>query len=477
MKQTFEITGMTCSACSSAIERFLSRQSGINSVQVSLTAKTMDVDFDDNLISVQDIINAVKSLGYGAYLYGERPSGKNVDETAKLKTRFIISLCTLLPLMYVSMAHMLALPLPDFLNSHQNPQINAIAQGVLALAIIIINFTYFTRGISSCFKGVANMDTLIALGSGVSFIYSLTLTIISFFNKAVLVHALHFESSAMILTLVTLGKWLEEKSKAKTGKEIEKLLKLAPDEVVVERDGQTLTISSKQLKVGDVIIIKQGEYVVADGEIVFGNSFVDKSAITGESLPVEVSVGDNVTSAALNVGNVIKVRAEKVGADTTLSKIIKMVRDAGSSKAPIQRFADKVAGIFVPTVCLLSLLTFCVWLLIDGKFNPDHCITYAISVLVISCPCALGLATPVAIMSATGKGASLGILYKDASAIQRACQVNAVLLDKTATLTYGKPQLVDAIFVDQAQENKGGYVKNQILDLSAVTIYKRSAGY
>ncbi|MDE6442059.1 MAG: heavy metal translocating P-type ATPase [Clostridia bacterium] len=254
---------------------------------------------------------------------------------------------------------------------------------------------------------------------------------------------LHFESAATILALVTVGKWLEEKSKKKTGNEIEKLLKLAPDEVTIEEDGVQKTVSVKDVKIGDILVVKQGEYIPVDGKVIFGSSFVDKCAITGESLPVEVTVGDEVTSAALVKSGLIKIRAERVGEQTTLSKIITMVREAGASKAPIQKFADKVAGVFVPVVTAISLFTFVLWLLIDGTFNADHCVTYAINVLVVSCPCALGLATPVAIMTATGKGASLGILYKDAESLQKVCGINAVLLDKTATLTEGKPKVTD----------------------------------
>ncbi|MDE6667731.1 MAG: heavy metal translocating P-type ATPase, partial [Clostridia bacterium] len=256
---------------------------------------------------------------------------------------------------------------------------------------------------------------------------------------------LHFESAAMILTLVTVGKWLEEKSKKKTGSEIEKLLKLAPDTVTVEIDGEQKTISVKDVKEGDILIVKQGEYIPVDGTVISGSSFVDKCAITGESLPVEVVEGDGVTSAALVKSGVIKMRAERVGEETTLSKIIKMVKEAGASKAPIQKIADKIAGIFVPAVVVISLVTFLIWLLVDGGFVAEHCVTYAISVLVVSCPCALGLATPVAIMTATGKGASLGILYKDAESLQKTCNISAVLLDKTATITEGKPRVTEIL--------------------------------
>lgn len=318
------------------------------------------------------------------------------------------------------------------------------------------------------------MDTLVALGSGVSFIYSVVLTVLIFcgIDSAHNAMNLHFESAAMILTLVTVGKWLEEKSKKKTGSEIEKLLKLAPDTVTLEVDGAQKTVPIKEVKEGDILIVKQGEYIPVDGLIISGNAFVDKCAITGESLPVEVAENDSVTSASLIKSGLIKMRAERVGKDTTLSKIIKMVREAGASKAPIQKFADKVAGIFVPAVVIIALITFVIWLIVDGGFVPEHCVTYSISVLVVSCPCALGLATPVAIMTATGRGASLGILYKDAESLQKTCSVNAVLMDKTATITEGKPKVTEVLTFeckkDWALKLASGIEKIQIIRLQNV---------
>ena len=349
------------------------------------------------------------------------------------------------------MGHMIKAPVPFFLNPHKGyGQWFALYQCILAAAVIAVNFSFFKNGIVAVFKRVPNMDTLVALGSGASFIYSLVLTVLIFVGNSNgnpswsgLYSDLHFESAATILALVTVGKWLEEKSKKKTGTEIEKLLKLAPDTVTVECDGVRKTVPVKEVKVGDIVVVKQGEYVPVDGIITDGHGFVDKCAVTGESLPVEVTSGDAVTSAAIVTNGVLKLRAERVGDQTTLSKIIEMVREAGASKAPIQKLADKIAGIFVPVVTAIALITFLVWLLIDGGFRAEHCVTYAISVLVVSCPCALGLATPVAIMTATGKAASLGILYKDAESLQRVCGINSVLLDKTATLTLGKPQVTD----------------------------------
>ena len=444
MIKTFVITGMTCSACSSGIERAVGKLEGVTLCEVSLMGKCMKLDFDETKLSEEVVFSTVKSLGYGIFNEGEQPSEKEDNRDKRLFIRFIISVCLLVPLMYVSMGHMFGAPLPFFIDPHEgNSKWFALYQAVLSAAIIGVNYEFFKSGTVAVFKRVPNMDTLVALGSGVSFIYSLVLTILVFVGTVghSMVMELHFESAATILTLVTVGKWLEEKSKKKTGNEIEKLLKLAPDTVTIEVDGEQKSISVKEVKAGDIVIVKQGEYIPVDGKVIEGNAFVDKCAITGESLPVEVTAGDGVTSAALVKSGLIKLEAERVGEETTLSKIIKMVREAGASKAPIQKLADKIAGIFVPAVIIISLITFVVWLIIDGGFNPAHSVTYAISVLVVSCPCALGLATPVAIMTATGKGASLGILYKDAENLQKVTLINSVLLDKTATLTEGKPKV------------------------------------
>ncbi|MDE7168504.1 MAG: heavy metal translocating P-type ATPase [Clostridia bacterium] len=448
MIKRYVITGMTCSACSSGIERAVKNLKGVTLCEVSLMGKSMKVDFDDAVLSEDNIFSTVKSLGYGIYNEGEEPVTKEKSQDKKLFIRFIISVCLLVPLMYVSMGHMWGAPIPFFIDPHEgNSCWFALYQAILSAAIIGVNYAFFKNGVVAVFKKVPNMDTLVTLGSGVSFIYSVVLTVFIFLGKDAMQNAmnLHFESAAMILALVTVGKWLEEKSKKKTGSEIEKLLKLAPDTVTVEVDGEQKTISVKEVKAGDILIVKQGEYIPVDGTVINGSAFVDKCAITGESLPVEVVEGEGVTSAALVKSGVIKMRAERVGEETTLSKIIKMVKEAGASKAPIQKIADKIAGIFVPAVVVVALVTFLIWILVDGGFVAEHCVTYAISVLVVSCPCALGLATPVAIMTATGKGASLGILYKDAESLQKTCNINAVLLDKTATITEGKPRVTEVI--------------------------------
>ena len=360
MIKNYEITGMTCSACSSGIERAVGKLDGVTLCEVSLMGKSMKIEYDESVLNEETVFSTVKSLGYGIFNEGQQPQVKEKSIDKKLFVRFIVSLVLLVPLMYVSMGHMLGAPVPDFLNPHYgNSQWFALYQAIFAVAIIGVNYEFFKNGAVAVFKRVPNMDTLVALGSGVSFIYSAVLTGFIFAGVAPEANAmnLHFESAAMILTLVTVGKWLEEKSKKKTGSEIEKLLKLAPDTVVVEIEGEQKTVSVKEVKAGDILIVKQGEYIPVDGVIFSGCAFVDKCAVTGESLPVEVEAGDYVTSAAIVKSGVIKIRAEKVGEETTLSKIIKMVKDAGASKAPIQKIADKIAGIFVPAVVLISFIT------------------------------------------------------------------------------------------------------------------------
>ncbi len=446
MVKNYDVTGMTCSACSSGIEKAVSKLGGVIKADVSLMGKSLRVEYDEKF-SEQELFECVDSLGYGIYAEGAAPQQRQEAEDKKLLIRLIVSLCLLAPLMFIGMA------LPHIVQLGANLKWTALSQAALTAAVIGVNYKYFSKGFMALIKRSPNMDTLVALGSGVSFLYSLVLTVLLFFGITVgkSTH-LYFDSAAMILTLVDVGKLLEEKSKRKTGNEVEKLLKLAPDKVEIEENGERKTVPIKEVKPGDVAVVLQGAYIPVDGVITEGHGFVDKSAITGESMPVEVGVGDSVTTASVNCGGVLKVRAERVGGETTLAQIIKMVRLAGASKAPIQKFADKVAGVFVPVVAALSLLTFGLWLLIDKAFVPEHCITYAISVLVVSCPCALGLATPVAVMTATGKAASLGVLYKDADALQKTREVNCVLLDKTATITQGRPQVCDLLLFGAERE-------------------------
>lgn len=434
MKEKFTVSGMSCAACSSGIERVVNRIKGVKRAEVSLMGECMTVEYDDALVTKEDICNAVIGLGYGISDYEENALKERTPQPNTLKKRFFLSLAFLLPLMYFSMGGMIGLPAP-------NERVSVTLQMLLALAVIVIDFKFFSSGAKALIKGAPNMDTLVAMGSGVSFLYSLVLTVLLYLGKLGAHFHMFYESAAMILALVTLGKWLEEKSKRKTGEEIEKLIKLMPSTVTVERNGIQSKLAFSEISVGDVLVVKQGEYVPVDGKIIEGHAFLDRAAITGESIPIEAQEGDLVTGADIVKSGFIKVLAEKVGADTTLSQIVKMVKEAGASKAPIQKSADKIAGIFVPAVTLIALITMFVWLVITK--NAAQAANYAISVLVISCPCSLGLATPVAVMAATGKGMSLGILYKDAEALQKAKNINCVLLDKTATLTIGEPKVTD----------------------------------
>ena len=427
MEKKYSITGMTCAACSSGIERTVKKLKGVNSCAVSLMGESMDVTFDENVLTDAGIKKAVTALGYGAYDFGKVPEKKKRRLTLGL--RFLLSLILLIPEMYFAMGHMIS----DQIVPHG--WWNYGVQVVLTLAILAINYQFFVSGVRAAIKLVPNMDTLVTLGAAVSFVYSLVMAIITPEQPT-----LFFESAAMIVTLVTLGKWLEDKSKRRTGREIEKLLSLAPDTVTVERGGQELILPLSEVKEGDVLIVKQGESVAVDGTVLEGHAFADQSAVTGESLPVELTAGSRAMSASLITGGYLKIRAEKVGENTMLSSIIRMVREAGASKAPIQKLADKISAIFVPVVLGIALVTFLVWLFMT--WDVQAAFNFGVSVIVISCPCALGLATPVAVMAATGRGASLGVLVKSAESIQRAADVGTVLLDKTATITEGKPSVV-----------------------------------
>ncbi len=457
MKEKFTVLGMTCSACSAGIERTVKKLEGVLSVEVSLMGEMMTVEYDEKKLQKERIINAVVQLGYGALPYDENALNKKKSQPNKLKRRFFVSLFFLLPLMYFSMGGMMGLPTPP-------TWLNNTLQMILSLVVIVVNFKFYTSGTKALIKKVPNMDTLVALGSAASFVYSLVLTVIGYIGHSGHGH-LFYESAAMILVLVTLGKWLEENSKRKTGDEVEKLIKLMPNTVVVERNGFQSSIAFSEIEKGDILIVKQGDYIPVDGVVLEGHAFLDRAAITGESMPVEVVEGDSATGADIVKSGYLKILAQKVGVETTLSQIVKMVKEAGASKAPIQKTADKIAGIFVPVVALISLITFFSWLAIGSAFSTAA--NYAISVLVISCPCSLGLATPVAVMAATGRGMSLGVLYKDAEALQKAKEINCALLDKTATLTVGKPtvneficlygQVEQALNVAYAMEEKSNH--------------------
>ncbi len=429
MIKKFFIGGMTCSACSAGIERNVKKLNGVNSVEVSLLLKEMSVDFDQSILSDAKIIETVEKLGYSI-------NDNNVQdryfEAKKLRNRFFVSLIFLLPLMYFSMGVMLGLP--AFTN-----KINFVLQFIFATTIIVINFKFYINGVRAVLHKAPNMDTLVSLGSISAYIYSIVIMIMSFLNKDV--SHTFFEASAMVLSLVTLGKWLEELSKVKTGDAIDKLNKFLPKTATILKDGKMITVLTGEIQVGDTVVLRVGDYVAIDGVIVEGNASIDKSAITGESMPEDVKVDDFISSGSIIKDGFLLVEAIQVGNDTLFSKIIDIVKTSGASKAPIQRIADKVAGVFVPVVSGLSLIAFALWLIFSGNLYLSF--NFAISVLVISCPCALGLATPVAVMASTGVAASNGILFKDAGALQNARKIDCVLLDKTATITVGKPKVVE----------------------------------
>lgn len=459
-KEKFTVTGMSCSACSAGVERVTKKLNGVKTAEVSLLGESLTVEYDETLVTREDIFAAVTALGYGIGEYREGKEERQKGKADALKKRFIVSMILLVPLMYLAMGGMISLPEPP-------AKANYILQFILAGATMAVNFRFFRNGFSALVKRVPNMDTLVSLGSGVSFLYSIYLAIKMSAHAGEHAGHLFFESAAMILTLVTLGKWLEAAATGKTGKEVEKLLRMMPDTVTIVENDEEKNVPFSSLKEGDILAVKQGEYIPVDGVVVSGGGFVDRAAVTGESVPVEAEVGAAVTGADIVKSGYMRVRAEKVGKDTTISQIVRMVKEAGESKAPIQHTADVIAGIFVPAVTLIALVTFLAWTLAKGDVSTAA--NYAISVLVISCPCSLGLATPVAVMAATGKGMSLGILFKNAEALQRAEKVNCMLLDKTATLTEGNMKVTDfsAVAGCSAGLANGGEDEKEILQIAA----------
>ena len=448
----FTVTGMTCAACSTRVEKAVSAVEGVTSCNVSLLTNSMVAT---GTADEKEIIKAVEKAGYGIKTNTpEKEEDVFEDkETPVLKRRLVSSLVFLAPLMYISMGHtMWGFPLPKFFDG--NHIAVAIAQMLLSIAIMVINKKFFGNGFKSFINRAPNMDTLVALGSGASFVYSvyvlfmMTDAQIKGDMAAVMLHMhdLYFESAAMILALITVGKMLEARSKGKTTSALESLVKLAPKTAVVIVNGEEKTVPASEIKKGDIFVVKPGEAVPADGVVIEGHSAINESALTGESIPIDKSAGDSVSAATVNTSGYIKCEAIKVGEDTLLSQIIKMVSDAAATKAPIEKAADKVSGIFVPVVMTISAITFIVWLLIGKEFS--FVIARAIAVLVISCPCALGLATPVAIMVGSGVGAKNGILFKTAQALESAGRAEVVAVDKTGTITKGEPEVTDVIPID-----------------------------
>ena len=445
MTEQFAVTGMTCAACSAHVEKAVSRLSGVQSAPVNLMLGSMTVTYDEKAVTEGDIIAAVKAAGYGASPASQTDQGQlRRDQDAALRRRkkhLIWSVVFLVPLFYLSMGHMMGLPLPQVL--HMHPLLLACLQLALVIPILILNRNYFTVGFSRLVKLSPNMDSLVAVGAAAGLVYSLIEMGLLAAGQVSGMPDLYFESAGMILTLVTVGKYLEERSRGKTTGAISALLALAPESAVVRRQGQELTIPTEEIVAGDTVIVRQGGRIPVDGVITDGAA-VDESAITGESLPVEKVPGDAVTSATVTSSGYLELRATRVGGDTTLSQIIRLMEEAASSKAPISRLADRISGIFVPVVMAISLTAALLWAFVGGM-DVRFCLSIAIAVLVISCPCALGLATPVAIMVGTGQAAQQGILIKSAESLELLHKVQTVVLDKTGTVTMGQPRVTDIL--------------------------------
>ncbi len=462
-KEKFSITGMTCAACQANITKKVGKLAGVTGVDVSLLANQMSVEYDENAVDAGKIAAAVSSIGYGAAPMDAPVPGKKSgvreewlmrqksaeDHRKEVRARLWWSVALLVPLMYVAMGAMLGLPVPAIFTGMENAAVSAFTQLLLTLIIVFLNRRFFTTGFKALVKRAPNMDSLIAIGAGAALGYGVyaVYAILYHLGRGHMDHVMHFshqlyfESAAMILTLVTVGKYLEARSKAKTGDALGKLIDLAPKTATVARDGIERLVPAEDVRMGDIVVIRPGESIPVDGEVTEGAGYVDQSAITGESVPVEVRPGAQVISATLNKNGSFRMRAARVGDDTTLSQIIRLVDEAGNSKAPIARLADKVSGVFVPVVIGIALLSAAVWLVAGQTF--EFALSTAIAVLVISCPCALGLATPVAIMVGTGRAAEQGILIKSAEALETLHAVDTVVLDKTGTITSGHPSVTD----------------------------------
>ena len=449
MKLKFDVTGMTCAACSARVEKVASAVPGVDKAEVNLLAGSMVVEAQDEAVCAL-VETAVKNAGYGASRAGvKRKKTVEADPLKPMKVRIIVSSVFLLILMYFTMGHMIGLPAPHWY--HENPLTAALWQLLLTVPVLCLNRSYYSRGLKALWHRSPNMDSLIAVGSGAALVYGVAVLFLmsQAMGRGDLAAVkeyggdLYFESAAMILTLVTLGKFLETRAKGKTGDAIRRLMDLRPQQATVLRDGVQIEVNIDQVQVGDTVVVRSGGSIPVDGIILKGRAFVDQSAITGESLPVEKAQGDSVTAATVVTEGYLEFEARRVGEDTTLAQIIRMVEEAGGSKAPMARLADQIAGIFVPTVMTIAAVVFLIWM-IAGQ-TLEFSLTSAISVLVISCPCALGLATPVAIMVGTGKGAGMGVLYKNAAALEQLHKIDTVVLDKTGTLTTGKPAVTDVL--------------------------------
>ncbi|MFW3405695.1 heavy metal translocating P-type ATPase [Aliarcobacter butzleri] len=466
--QKFDIKGMTCSACSTAVDRNVKKLEGINEVNVNLLNNSMIVKYDENVLNNETIIKKVQDAGYEAFLVenGKKTQKNSTEEnlgkieTNELKNRLIISFIFAIPLFYISMGHMLNWYLPHLFHGYSNAITFSFTQFLLALPIVFINIKYYKVGFKTLYKGSPNMDSLIAIGTSAAMIYG----VFSIYkigyglgnNDIDMViqysHDLYFESAAIVLTLITLGKFLEARAKENTSEAINKLINLTPKTALVLRNNQEIEIPIDELILKDIVIVKPGNIVPTDGVIIFGNSSIDESMLTGESLPVFKKVGDKIIGASINKSGSFKFEVTKLGEDTVLSQIIKLIEEASSSKAPISKLADRISAIFVPTVIVISILATVTWLFLGYSF--EFALSIGIAILVISCPCALGLATPTAIMVGTGKGAQNGILIKSAESLEIAHTINTVVIDKTGTITEGKTQVTDIFTNEKITQDK-----------------------
>ena len=467
MKQKFDVTGMSCAACQTHVEKAVGALTGVASVNVNLLANSMVVEFDEASLTTQGICAAVEQAGYHAALQGAKasdaPTGGDAlaAQLKGMKRRLILSLIFLVPLFYLCMGHMVGAPLPGILLGAENTMLFALTQLVLVVPIMYINDHYFINGFKTLARRSPNMDSLIALGSSAAFLYSLWAIFYAGWQMGrgeisaahdTIMNNLYLESVGMILTLISVGKFMETRSKGKTGDAIRALMDLAPKTATVLREGAEIELPVEDVVIGDLIRLKPGGSIPVDGVVVEGSSAVDESALTGESIPVERHPGDKVSAATINQTGSFVMRATGVGEDTALSRIIRLVEDASASKAPIAKLADKVAGVFVPAVITIALITALIWLLVTGM--PGRALTAGVAVLVISCPCAMGLATPVAIMVGTGRGAQLGTLFKSAEALEALQSVDTIVLDKTGTITRGRPEVTDLLPVPGRTEEE-----------------------
>ncbi|MDW3896163.1 heavy metal translocating P-type ATPase, partial [Staphylococcus saprophyticus] len=464
-QRTFAIIGMTCASCVQSIEKATRKLEGVIHSNVNLATEKMTVEYNPTAVSVSDITQAVSSAGYEAQEDMETSDEANEERDKKQKKvkfmwiRFLGSAVITIPLLYISMGHMMGLPLPKILNPMMNPEWFSLLQLILTLPVMIFGWKFYSVGYKTLFRGHPNMDSLVALGTSAAFVYSLGATIAIWTGRSSYVENLYYESAAVILTLITLGKYLEVRSMGKTSEAIGKLMGLAPKKAIVVRDGKEVEISVDEVSVDDIVIVKPGEKIPVDGVILEGVTSIDESMLTGESIPVEKSAGANVIGASINKNGTIRYQATKVGKDTALSQIIKLVEDAQGSKAPIAKIADIISGYFVPIVIGIASISGLAWYFGGGQ-TGIFALTITISVLVIACPCALGLATPTAIMVGTGKGAENGVLIKGGSALETTHKVQTIVFDKTGTITEGKPKVTD-IFTEN------GISKMKLLQLTA----------